>query len=279
MSETNTTLAGRQHPNTPQMDGNAKTEKDQNPPSAFVTNFDEYFQIKLATTEDLRQDCYKIRHEVYVEEFGWEPVSKNKMEIDECDFYSISILLQHKRTGANAGTVRLVIPPSDRLESQLPFEIHCDDTVRRDVIDPKALRRGSYGEMSRMCVPPDFRRRTGEKNTPFIVNDLKGDNIFSDEETRNFPKISVGLYFGVLALAKMRNLSHFFVVMEPRLSRRIRRLGIHLKQCGDELDYHGIRALYYLESKDYVANLKPEMQELFELLEHQLETQNSALPH
>lgn len=277
MGETNVSWANEEHQVESLVTNNEK--ECISPPSSFVANFYEFFQIKLATTEMLKQDCYKIRHEVYAEEFGWEPRSNNEMEIDECDIYSISLLLQHKRTGANAGTVRIVIPPQDQLESKLPFEIHCNESVRLAVVDPQCLPRGSFGEMSRMCVPLNFRRRTDETSSPFIINDLKGENIFSDEEARNFPKISIGLYFGVLALARMQNLSHFFVVMEPRLSRRIRRLGIHLKQCGDEIDYHGTRALFYMENKDYTANLKPEMLELFELLESQLKEQNSSLPH
>lgn len=279
MCATNASWAEEKQSVEPFVTNEKKAKESIFSPSSFVANFDEFFQLKLATTEALRQDCYKIRHEVYAEEFGWEPRSKNEMEIDECDVYSISLLLQHKRTGANAGTVRIVIPPQNQLERKLPFEIHCNDSVRLAVVDPQNLPRGSFGEMSRMCVPMDFRRRSGETNSPFIINDLKGDNIFSDEETRNFPKISVGLYFGVLALARMRNLSHFFVVMEPRLSRRIRRLGIHLKQCGDEINFHGTRALFFLENKDYTVNLKPEMLELFNLLQSQLKEQNSSLAH
>jgi len=247
--------------------------------ATLAENFDQYFEIVLADTEELKQVSYRIRHTVYAEELGWEPVNSKGIEVDECDPYSFSILLKHKRTGDFAGTVRLVIPPNTSPNSKLPFELHCAETVQKDVIDPDSLPRGRFGEISRLSVPSSFRRRLDEKNKPFIVNDIKDENAFSDDERRNFPNIAIGLYLSVVAMVKMCNHSHMFVVVEPRLCRRLERLGLKFEQCGEELDYHGIRALFLLKRENFTGNLNPEVLKLFKLLEKQLVLQLALYPY
>ena len=247
--------------------------------ASLAENFDEYFEIKLADTEDLKNASYKIRHTVYAQELGWEPINLNGKETDECDPYAFSILLVHKRTGQFAGTVRLVIPPHSMPNSKLPFELHCADTINRDVIDPDALKRGSFGEISRLSVPNQFRRRLDEKNKPFVINELSGGDVFSEEERRNFPNIAIGLYLSVIAMVNMCNHSHMFVVVEPRLNKRLKRLGLNFQQCGEELDYHGTRALFCLERKDFTGNLNAEVLLLYNLLEKQLTQQLILYPY
>ena len=78
---------------------------------SLADNFKQYFEIKFAASTALRQESFKIRHSVYCEELGWEPLRENGMETDECDEYSFALLLVHKRTGQYAGTARLVTKP------------------------------------------------------------------------------------------------------------------------------------------------------------------------
>ncbi len=250
------------------------------PPLSLAENFDKYFEIILADTPELKKESYKIRHMVYSEELGWEPTNEDRMETDECDPYSFPLLLVHKRTKAYAGTVRLVIPPISDPSAELPFELHCADTVLKDVLDPTTLPRGSFGEISRLSVPGSFRRRLDEQKMPFVINELsEKKDIFSEEERRNFPNIAIGLYLGVIAMVNMCNHSHMFVVVEPRLKKRLGRLGLNFVQCGEELDYHGIRALFYLDQEGFVSNLNAEIRALYDLLEIQLRKQLTLYPY
>ncbi|WP_203565383.1 PEP-CTERM/exosortase system-associated acyltransferase [Alteromonas profundi] len=243
-------------------------------------NFEQYFSLKVANTPELKQESYRIRHQVYSEELGWEPTRPDGMETDECDAYSIALLLQHKRTGHYAGTARLVLPPPHDLTKKLPFELHCLESVNKEVIDPSTLTRGTFGEISRLAVPAEFRRRVGEKNQSFVINEnvASSPDIFTDEDRRNFPNIAIGLYLGVIALVNMCHHPHMFVVVEPRLNKRLRRLGLHFKQCGCELDYHGTRALFVLDQSDYYTKLNVEMLNLFKLVENQLREQLILYP-
>lgn len=246
---------------------------------SLAENFDEYFEIIVADTDELKKESYKIRHMVYADELGWEPTNEQGMETDECDPYAFSLLLVHKRTKAFAGTVRLVIPPMTSPESQLPFELHCAESIIKEVIDPDTLPRGTFGEISRLSVPNSFRRRLDEQHKPFVINEVGKGDVFSEEERRNFPNIAIGLYLGVIAMVNMCNHSHMFVVVEPRLKKRLGRLGLNFVQCGEELDYHGIRALFYLDQNGFVANLNKEIRALYDLVEGQLRTQLTLYPY
>ena len=96
---------------------------------SIAENFNKYFEVLFANTESLRQESFRIRHRVYCEELGWEPKQDNGLETDPCDDYSFALLLVHKRTGQYAGTARLVISPPEKPEKQLPFEMHCLQSV------------------------------------------------------------------------------------------------------------------------------------------------------
>jgi N-acyl amino acid synthase of PEP-CTERM/exosortase system len=257
--------------------------KDQGSAMENVTlaeNFSLYFEIVFANTKALREESYRIRHAVYCEELGWEPLRDTAMETDPCDSYSFVLLLLHKRTGQYAGTARLVISPPDQPDKQLPFETHCLQSLWPDAIDMSKYPKGSYSEISRLAVPEAFRRRMGEKNTPFVVNDINlTKSIFTEDERRNFPNIAIGLYLGIIALSQMCHHRAMFVVVEPRLKKRLERLGFAFEQLGDEMDYHGTRALFYLPENKFTSALNPEVLQLFELLKKQLASQVLLYPY
>ncbi|MCV2886012.1 PEP-CTERM/exosortase system-associated acyltransferase [Aestuariibacter sp. AA17] len=245
--------------------------------NTLAQNFFSYFEVVIADTKDLREESYRIRHNVYSQELGWEPTTESGFETDECDGYAIPLLLKHKTSGQFAGTVRLVVPPKDQLEKQLPFELHCIESVRKDLVDPKQLERGMFGEISRLAVPATFRKRKGEQEQAFIINDMQHPPPFTEDERRNFPNIAIGLYLSVIAMCDLLGHSHMFVVVEPRLARRLSRLGINFTQVGNELDYHGIRALFVLERENFSSKLSVEMLEMYVLVKSSMQSQMTAL--
>ncbi|REL28559.1 PEP-CTERM/exosortase system-associated acyltransferase [Thalassotalea euphylliae] len=245
---------------------------------SLAENFAQHFQIKFANTKALRQEAFKIRYGVYAAELGWEPENERHMETDECDDYAFHCLLEHKRTGVYAGCVRLVIPPSNQPELKLPFEAHCLESARKDVIDSTQLPRGSFGEISRLAVLSSFRRRENEKNVPFVLKSINPATVYTEEERRNFPNIAMGLYIAAVALADICNHRGAFVMMEPRLNRRLTRFGLPFVQCGEEMDYHGIRAMFHLERSGFCSHLSPELAELYQKIFNDLSNQMFLVP-
>lgn len=245
---------------------------------SIADNFSQYFAIKFANTKELRQEAFKIRYGVYSDELGWEPENKNKMETDEYDFCAYHCLLVHKRTNTYAGCIRLVIPPVNDKAMPLPFEKNCLSSARADVF-PHSLTRGGFGEISRLAVLESFRRRDNEKKIPFVLQNVDPNTVYSEEERRNFPNIAMGLYLSGIALAEICNHQGMFVMMEPRLNRCLKRFGLPFLQVGDETDYHGKRAMFYLEKSNFFKELTEEMISFYNIIYNDLKSQFFLLPH
>ncbi|XQW85378.1 PEP-CTERM/exosortase system-associated acyltransferase [Thalassotalea piscium] len=233
---------------------------------SIAENFNQFFRIRFADTKELRQEAFKIRYGVYSSELGWEPENEQEMESDECDDYAYHCLLEHRRTGVFAGCIRLIIPPTDDPNKPLPFEANCLHSARKEVFDTSTLPRGSFGEISRLAVLASFRRREKEKNVPYVLNNINPQTIYSEEERRNFPNIAMGLYLGGIALASLCQHQGMVVMMEPRLNRRLKRFGLPFQQIGDETDYHGQRAMFYLAEDDFHKDLTEQLEELYAII-------------
>lgn len=247
--------------------------------STLAENFSNHFEVVFAKTPELRKECYRIRHQVYSAELGWEPHDESRMERDGYDEFAYSFLLRHKRTGSFVGTIRLVLPPPKLPHVTLPFEDHCLDSMKLDVIDPARLERGTFGEASRLAVLEEFRKRAGEKTRSFALDDDSDDNEFSEEEKRNFPNIAVGLYLSIIAFAKMCNHELMFVLVEPRLQKRLKRVGLMFERAGENIEHHGTRALFFLRRSNFMSRFNEEMLGLFNLLESQLAEQMPLQPY
>jgi len=246
---------------------------------SIAKNFNQYFRIIFADTKELRQAAFKIRYGVYSDELGWEPENRLGMETDDFDNYAYHCLLEHKSTGVYSGCVRLVIPPIKVPTLALPFEANCLHSARKETLDSTKLVRGSFGEISRLAVLASFRRRKKEKNTPFVLNNVDPDIVYTVDEQRSFPNIAMGLYIASVALADICNHVGSFVMMEPRLNQRLRLFGLPFDQIGDEVDYHGTRALFFLARDNFCSKLKPELKELYKLIYDDLVEQVFLVPH
>ena len=240
---------------------------------SVAEHFNQYFKIRFADTKELRQEAFKIRYGVYSDELGWEPKNDAEMETDECDDYSYHCLLEHRRTGVFAGCIRLIIPPTTEPDKKLPFEKSCLESARTDVFDTQQLPRGGFGEISRLAVLASFRRRDKEKSVPYVLNTVNPETVYSEDERRNFPNIAMGLYIGGIALAELFQHVGMVVMMEPRLNRRLKRFGLPFQQIGDEMDYHGQRAMFYLAAEDFHAELNEQLEGLYKIIHKDLTEQ------
>lgn len=246
---------------------------------SIADNFSQFFSVKFANTKALRQEAFKIRYGVYSTELGWEPTNEREMETDEYDDCAFHCLLEHKRTKTFAGCIRLIIPPANNADLKLPFEKNCLESARTDVLDSSTLARGSFGEISRLAVLESFRRRDKEKDVPYVLKEVDPNTVFSETERRNFPNIAMGLYLAGLALANICNHKGLFVMMEPRLNRRLQRFGLPFLQVGDEMDYHGSRAMFYLSKESFHKELSGEMLKFYNVIHNDLLEQIHLLPH
>ena len=230
--------------------------------------FLQAFELTPALDEASREQVFRIRHDVYCRDLGWEPIRDDGREVDEFDAHSLHCLLRTRGEAAPFGCTRLILARPDEPGHPLPFEDSCRGVLDRKLADPQEMPRLSLCEVSRLAVCKGFRRRKGEEAVAAPV----GDDDFAprDGEDR-FPFIPISLYLGVVAIARHLDIEHLFVLTEPRLARHFARLGFPIRTIGGPIEHHGIRVPSLLSSSQLVQGLRPMMRPLYEVIERSVE--------
>lgn len=218
------------------------------------SHFSTYLEPMLASDDELRKKVYQIRHNVYCEELGFEPVNALGIEKDEFDDFSQHCLIHHLNSDKFAGTVRIVRP--QREDEQLPIQKYCLSSISHKELNPFLFDRKDICEVSRLAVPLHFRRRQMDKFAGAATGVIN-QQTYSETELRCFPFIAVGLYFAAAAMALESGIKHAYVMMEPRLARSMSFVGIRFEQIGPVVEYHGKRAPYYINQELLSKNLTP----------------------
>ncbi|MDB5812085.1 MAG: family N-acetyltransferase [Betaproteobacteria bacterium] len=223
------------------------------------SHFEQYFEIVPAVTPALRDEVFRIRHQVYCEDLGFEPVRQDRRETDEYDAQSLHLLMRSVKTGEFAGCTRLILARADDPQALMPFERACAESLDRSIIDPAALPRVSIGEISRLSVVAAFRKRKGEMQQAAPL----ADSDFGTPPRPRFPYILVGLYLGVVELARLHGIKTLFVLTEPRLANHLGRIGVEIKPIGAAIEHHGTRIPSVMQTNEIIDNLKPLFRPLY----------------
>lgn len=213
----------------------------------LAESFEQYFRIDFANTEKLKQEVYGVRYRVYCEEFNYEATDlfPDKQEKDEYDDISMHCLITHKSSGKSAGCVRLVPALESASDFLLPLERYCQSSLDKPFIEDLHLDRRKVCELSRLAVDETFRRRPGEKLTRF--GGMNGLDCSATEQ-RTFSLIAVSAFVAAIALTDLCGRNSVFAMMEPFLPRLLKRSGIYFVRSGKDMNYHGIRAAYFLDA-------------------------------
>ncbi len=241
--------------------------KQSNSNMTLHETFIKYFSLELAKTTTQKNKVYTIRYNVYCKEFAYEPTAcyPDEKEFDEYDEYSLHCLITHKSTKIPAACVRLIPAFNNGHNVQLPFEKYCAESLDIDFINKLNLDRKTECEISRLAVDGIFRRRSREALSRF--GDI--NMVFHKEEERAFPMIAIASFFAATVLTELSGKTNMFAMMEPPLPRLLKRFGIVFKKAGKEIDYHGIRAPYFLTTQSVLDNMRPELLELYHWIHKQ----------
>jgi N-acyl amino acid synthase of PEP-CTERM/exosortase system len=232
--------------------------------STLTEVFEKYFKVELAVSAAQKEQVFRIRHRVYCEEFKYQAVdpSGHGLETDEFDPDSRHCLITHIHDGIHtpAGCVRLV-PALETVEKGLlPLEKFCRSSLDQPQIDSMKLERSSICEISRLAVDSAYRRRDGESLTRY--GQINGTNI-SEEERRSFSLIAIACFLAATVMTDMDQRTNVFAMMEPFLPRLMHRSGIDFQRVGKDMDYHGIRAPYFITTQSALENMHPDLLKLY----------------
>lgn len=230
--------------------------------------FRKYFEILPATDDSIRDAVYRVRHEVYCEELGFEPVRPDRRETDAFDAHSQHCLLRSSNERKTpVGCIRIVMAKSDEPELLLPFERTCAATLDRSIIDPRKLPRDRIAEVSRLAVRAAFRRRKGEQHEAAPVHEEDFGTIVHPR----FPYIPIGLYLGAIALAARSGIETLFILTEPRLAAHFAKLGVDVRQIGGPVDHRGIRIPSMMDVQGIIKGMRFLMKPMWRAIEEEIE--------
>lgn len=231
-----------------------------------VKNAQKLFIASIATSEELRNEAFKIRYDVFAKELGLEPLNDTELERTPSDDYSLLCLMSVSETLESCGTIRVVSPYHEH--QLLPIEEYCLDAITEQAYHPSNFERDEICEISRLAVPSTFRRRNFDNINGAGIGNIRHLDFYK-KNSRAFPLIAVCLYISAAAIAITSGRKHAYVMIEPSLARRMSSVGLCFKQIGDVVDYHGKRAPFYIHADDPVKNMKFPFKSLFNhYLEH-----------
>lgn len=240
----------------------------------IAEHFTQFLEPQVAVNEALKEEAFKIRHNVYCEELAFEDVKEGGQEKDEFDKQSIFSLIKHKPSSTYTSCVRVV-----RIQEEgqlLPIEKFCIDSITNEELHPKNFKRNEICEISRLAVKADFRRRKTDQFKGSATGAIQ-ETSYSEVELRCFPFIAIGLYMAAATMAIDTGIRHVYVMMEPRLARSMKFVGIKFQPLGEPIDYHGLRAPYYINPEIFLANLSPGFKNLYAAIEHDICDQLNSL--
>lgn len=197
-----------------------------------VDYFDHYFEVVPATTVELQRIAFRLRFDVYTQQLhlpGFESERfPNHMEQDSYDERSPQCLLRHRTTGSWAGLVRLVLPKPGNPERPFPTEEQVGSAL--DTTYLTGIDRRAIGEISRLIVSPEFRKRRDDAKTAYggSLSQTPSDK----DRRRALPLPLLGLLAAVKQMSTENDILYWLAVMEPHLNRLLRTLGVDLQPIG-----------------------------------------------
>jgi N-acyl amino acid synthase of PEP-CTERM/exosortase system len=229
----------------------------------LAERFHEYFSIELATTQAQRDAIFRIRYRVYCDEFKFLNAADHpdELESDKYDDYSHQALIIHKTSGMPAACVRVIPAVAPSGVSPLPYEKLGPDILDREFFEHFDVPSETLCEISRLAVDGAFRRRSGEAATRFGEIDALD---IAQVEKRTFALIAVAAFLASAAVADLTDHSNGFAMMEPFLPRLMQRSGIHFEKAGLDVDYHGLRAPYFIKLQSFLETVNPDLRQFYQ---------------
>ena len=235
----------------------------------FPVIFSQYFNVLPANETELLRETMSLRYQVYCVEHCFENPGRypDCLECDLFDGVSRHSCLRHIPSQQMAGAVRLVLADRENPQRLFPMEEHC-------IIHPEhqetiaGCPRHQIGEISRLAVSKEFRKRVREAETVHgIVDRAEADR--QRDERRTVPQITLGLFQGIVTMSAESQIKLWFAVMEPQLLRLLRRFGIFFTQAGPVVDYHGRRLPCIAKVGELINGVKQRRPEVWDFATQQ----------
>jgi hypothetical protein len=92
---------------------------------------------------------------------------------------------------------------------------------------------------------------------------------FAAREKRTFSLIAVSLFLAAAAAADLMRRKDCFAIMEPFLPTILRRIGVTVERVGEDFEYKGVRAPYYLNIDEAIRSGPAELRLCYDVVRSQ----------
>lgn len=204
--------------------------------TAAMSCFQKKYAVHVADTVELVREAYKLRHQVYCLERGYEP-GDGGLETDAFDPHSQHAVVSERDSGTVVGTIRLILPVPG-VRRSLPAQQVC----AAGMLDALPLR--TTAEVSRFAVSKERR----------------GSDAMADSLLR------LGLVQGAVRMSRDLGVTHWCAVMERSLLRLLRSTAIHFSPVGPCVEYHGLRQPAVANLGAMLARMERDQPQLWEFI-------------
>ncbi len=194
---------------------------------AAIAVLREEFSVETADCPAILREAYRLRHQVYCLERGYEAASGD-IETDDYDHRAHHIVVRHRASAQVVGTVRLVLPSPATSESNFPMQ---------RVVDPhivSCLPLHAMAEISRFAISKAQRE--------------------ASQASQGLLRLS--LMRGVMILTNKHGLTHLCALIEPTLLRLLHATAIHFSPVGPPVEHHGMRQLVFCQVDELLGRLR-----------------------
>ena len=236
----------------------------------IVRFFFSSYQLVVANNEEDKDVSFKTRHKVYCEEMKFEQTRASSLEVDKYDERSVNCYIKHLSTGQCAGTIRLVLPQNG--SGALPLEDKFADAFSCSSLLPSNLVSDGVCEISRLAVPREFRVqqfKTKVLSSKKLAKVKQNSN--ADFNIDQLPYLSIALYLMATSICLHLNMSHAYVLMEPKLARRMKTFGINFKEVGEVISFKGQRIPYRVSPNSLVNELSNTLKRFQQEIHHSIQ--------
>ena len=218
-----------------------------------IVQYDK-FRFGQIIDDDMLKDTFRMRYEVFVDEFGIFKYDPDGLETDVYDKESIHFACLNESDSV-VGTIRLVL----HSDKGFPIEHAATLNFTGEKPDPDKT-----AEISRLTVTKDLRRRKedGMYGVESYIKKKEGGvlpddgSIPKEMEGRKNPIIVLGLYQVMFHESLRRGLTYWYMITEKKIFYALRKYGFLFQQIGDPVQYYGERVPYFADIHKLLVNLK-----------------------
>jgi N-acyl amino acid synthase of PEP-CTERM/exosortase system len=220
----------------------------------LLERFDSRFCALPAITLERIRTAQRIRYQVYCIEHPHEKSdNRDGVEMDEFDSHAVQSLLVCRATDAALGTLRLILPLANELESSFPVQhVLAADSLR----EFNRLPLHAMGEVSRFSISRQFRRLADTSGCAERMAYVGNSAVL----------MRLGLMQALVRMSVQHGVTHWCAAMEPTLLRMLSAMAIRFRPVGPLVEYHGLRQPCYGTMADVLSAVKRERPTLWSVI-------------